>query len=59
MPDATDHPVPATMRALLRERYGDASVLRVGELPTPAIDDEHGVLVEVHAAGVDLSLIHI
>ena len=59
MPDTSGHPVPATMRALLRERYGDASVLRVGELPTPAIDDEHGVLVDVHAAGVDRGAWHL
>ena len=43
--------LPATMKAIVRERYGiDALELR--EVPLPAIED-HQVLVRVHAASIN------
>ena len=40
------------MRAVVRDRYGDTSQLRVGEVPVPTIGPT-GVLVEVHTSNVN------
>ncbi|HVW41182.1 MAG TPA: NAD(P)-dependent alcohol dehydrogenase [Amycolatopsis sp.] len=50
----------ATMTAVVQDRYGPApeELLRVTEIDIPAIEDD-GVLVRVHAAGVDRGTWHI
>jgi NADPH:quinone reductase-like Zn-dependent oxidoreductase len=45
------------MQAVVYDRYGDADVLRVGEMPRPAVGD-HEVLVQVRAAGLDRGAWH-
>jgi NADPH:quinone reductase-like Zn-dependent oxidoreductase len=47
-----DADVPATMRAVRFDAYGDRSVLRVDEVPTPDVQGD-GVLVRVRAAGTN------
>jgi NADPH:quinone reductase-like Zn-dependent oxidoreductase len=50
-------PRPTTMTAIVRERYGAADVLTVGDVETPAPADDE-VLIRVHAAGVDRGAWH-
>jgi NADPH:quinone reductase-like Zn-dependent oxidoreductase len=50
--------VPPTMSAAVHDRYGDADVIRVDNVPVPAIGD-HDVLVRVEAAGVDRGTWHL
>jgi len=52
------HALPATMRAIVQDRYGPSSVWRVEQvpLPTPAAGE---VLVRVAAAGVDRGVWHL
>lgn len=40
------------MKAIVRDTYGPPSVLRLADIPTPAVDDQ-GVLVRVHAASAN------
>ena len=47
-----------TMRAVVQHRYGTAEVLRLGRIPRPVVDD-HDVLVEVRAAGLDRGTEHL
>jgi hypothetical protein len=49
---ATTTAPTGTMRAVVRDRYGSADVLRVAQVPVPAIADRE-VLVRVRAAGLD------
>jgi NADPH:quinone reductase-like Zn-dependent oxidoreductase len=49
---------PATMRAVVRDRYGSAEVLRVDQVPTPRMAAGE-VLVRVHAAGLDRGTWHL
>jgi NADPH:quinone reductase-like Zn-dependent oxidoreductase len=44
--------IPTTMRALVHDRYGEASLLRVGEAPVPSPGPGE-VLIEVRAASVN------
>jgi len=46
------------MKAITHDRYGNADVLRVEELPIPEIGDDE-VLIRVHAAGVDRGVWHL
>lgn len=46
------------MRAVVREQYGDSSVLRVVDRDLPALKDD-GVLVRVAAAGVNMADWHL
>ena len=46
------------MKAFILERYGKQRTLRAADMPEPTLRDDE-VLVQVHAAGVNLSLIHI
>jgi NADPH:quinone reductase-like Zn-dependent oxidoreductase len=46
------------MKAILRDRYGSADVLRVGDLDVPRVGDDD-VLVRVRAAGLDRGVWHI
>jgi len=49
----------ATMRAVIRERYGAPSeVLRVADVPVPTAGADE-VLVRVHAAGLDRGVWHV
>ena len=41
------------MKAFVLDRYGKKSTLRKAEVPTPTLREDE-VLVEVHAAGVNL-----
>ena len=50
-------PMPVTMRAVVRERYGDTEVLRLDEVPRP-LPGDHAVLVLVAAAGLDRGAWH-
>lgn len=58
---STPSPLPtvhqATMRAVVRDAYGDADVLTVRDIAMPAIRDGE-VLVRVHAAGIDRGACH-
>ena len=47
-----------TMRAIVRDRYGSADVLRLADVNLPEIGDED-VLVRVRAAGLDRGAWHI
>jgi NADPH:quinone reductase-like Zn-dependent oxidoreductase len=47
-----------TMRAVLQDRYGTSSVLRLGRVAIPVIGD-HDVLVDVRAAGLDRGTEHL
>jgi NADPH:quinone reductase-like Zn-dependent oxidoreductase len=49
---------PESMRAILHEHYGSAEVLRLGQIERPTISDD-GVLVKVHAAGLDRGVWHL
>ncbi len=46
-----------TMRAIVRDRYGSADVLRLGSVPRP-VPGDHDVLVRVAAAGLDRGAWH-
>ena len=50
--------IPATMRAVVQDRYGSADVLRVDRVTVPVIGDDQ-VLVRVAAAGVDRGTWHL
>ncbi len=59
VPRATaPQPVPARMRAVVQDRYGNADALRLDEVatPTPGAGE---VLLEVHAAGVNRGTWHL
>jgi NADPH:quinone reductase-like Zn-dependent oxidoreductase len=45
------------MKAIVQRDFGSPDVLRLEEIPTPAIGDDE-VLVRVHAAGVDAGVWH-
>ena len=47
-----------TMRAIVRDRYGSADVLRLADVKLPEVGDED-VLVRVRAAGLDRGAWHI
>jgi NADPH:quinone reductase-like Zn-dependent oxidoreductase len=49
--------IATTMRAIVRDRYGSADVLRVDTIPRPVLGD-HDVLVRVAAAGLDRGAWH-
>jgi len=51
------HPT-AMMRAIVQDRYGEAEVLRLEEVPVPTVRPGR-VLVEVRAAGVDPGVWHL
>jgi NADPH:quinone reductase-like Zn-dependent oxidoreductase len=48
----------ATMKAIVRDTYGSADVLELGDINRPGIGDEE-VLVRVHAAGVGRDVWHV
>ena len=48
----------STMRAAMREHYGEAEVIRVGQVRVPTIADDE-VLIRVGAAGVDRGTWHL
>ena len=48
----------STMRAAVRDDSGDADVIRVAQIPVPAIADDE-VLIRVGAAGVDRGTWHL
>jgi NADPH:quinone reductase-like Zn-dependent oxidoreductase len=48
----------ATMKAIVRDTYGSADVLELGDTDRPEIGDEE-VLVRVHAAGVGRDVWHV
>jgi len=50
--------VPATMRAVVQDRYGTVEVLRQERIAVPEIDDDD-VLLRVHAAGLDRGTWHL
>src|SRR4051794_29486016 len=56
-PDSTGAP-GRTMKAVVRDRYGSADVLRVADVGLPQVGDED-VLVRVRAAGLDRGAWHI
>ncbi|WP_254185454.1 NAD(P)-dependent alcohol dehydrogenase [Nocardioides panacis] len=47
-----------TMRAIVQDKYGDASMLRHEHIPLPEVRD-NDVLVRVHAAGLDRGTWHL
>jgi NADPH:quinone reductase-like Zn-dependent oxidoreductase len=49
---------PATMQAIVQDKYGSADVLRLAQIATPAISDKE-VLIRVHAAGLDRGAWHL
>ena len=49
---------PATMRAVVQDRYGDESMLRHERIAIPEVADNE-VLVRVHAAGLDRGTWHL
>ena len=57
-PDSTATSTPAMMRALTRDAYGTADVLKVGQRPVPDIADDE-VLVRVEAAALDRGTWHL
>jgi NADPH:quinone reductase-like Zn-dependent oxidoreductase len=50
--------LPRTMKAIVRDRYGSADVLRISDVDVPEVGDEE-VLVRVRAAGLDRGAWHI
>jgi NADPH:quinone reductase-like Zn-dependent oxidoreductase len=48
----------STMTAVVQDRYGTSEVLRLAQVPVPAVGD-HDVLVRVHAAGLDRGTEHL
>jgi NADPH:quinone reductase-like Zn-dependent oxidoreductase len=57
-PVMTTTPTDRTMHAVLHDRYGTSSVLRLGQVAIPEIGD-HDVLVDVRAAGLDRGTEHL
>jgi NADPH:quinone reductase-like Zn-dependent oxidoreductase len=57
LPTTSPTTIPATMRAVTQDAYGDTDVLRATEVAVPAIG-EREVLVRVRAAGVDRGTWH-
>ena len=51
-------PTDRTMNAVLQDRYGTSNVLHLGRVAVPVIDD-HDVLIEVRAAGLDRGTEHL
>lgn len=49
---------PTTMRAVVRDRYGEVDELAVRDVALPVLGDGD-VLVRVHAAGVDRGALHV
>jgi NADPH:quinone reductase-like Zn-dependent oxidoreductase len=47
-----DEPAPATMKAVVREKYGSPDVLELRDIDRPVVDDD-GVLVRVRAASLN------
>jgi NADPH:quinone reductase-like Zn-dependent oxidoreductase len=47
-----------TMKAIVRDRYGSADVLRLIDVEVPDVGDEQ-VLVRVHASGLDRGAWHL
>jgi NADPH:quinone reductase-like Zn-dependent oxidoreductase len=45
--------IPATMRAIVQDRYGLPDVLRLCQVPTPAVDDDR-VLIRVQASSLNI-----
>jgi NADPH:quinone reductase-like Zn-dependent oxidoreductase len=58
-PTSTIPTIPATMRAIVQDGYGDAEVLRPAERPAPRALRAEEVLVRVHAAGLDRGTWHL
>ena len=61
--DRSSEPAPAvaggqTMKAIIQDAYGSASVLRLAQATTPDIGDNE-VLLRVHAAGLDRGTWHL
>ena len=54
----TTTPTNRSMRAVLHDRYGTSSVLRLGKVAIPEIGD-HDVLIDVRAAGLDRGTEHL
>src|SRR3954447_7079426 len=54
----TDMTTPSVMTAAVQDRYGEADVIRVAEVPVPSIGAKE-VLVRVAAAGVDRGTWHL
>ena len=50
--------LPRTMKAIIRDHYGSADVLRLSDVDVPEIGDEQ-VLVRVRAAGLDRGAWHV
>jgi hypothetical protein len=50
-------PTTGTMRAIVRDRYGDTEVLHLDEVPRP-LPGDHDVVVRVAAAGLDRGAWH-
>jgi NADPH:quinone reductase-like Zn-dependent oxidoreductase len=46
------------MKAIVQDRYGSADVLKLRDVPRPAIGED-GVLLRVHAAGLDPGVWHV
>lgn len=46
------------MKAVVQDRYGAADVLRLTDVPKPAVGED-GVLLRVHAAGLDPGVWHV
>ncbi|HET6317379.1 MAG TPA: NAD(P)-dependent alcohol dehydrogenase, partial [Chloroflexota bacterium] len=55
---AAEAAIPATMHAIVQDKYGSADVLQLREIDTPTIGDDD-VLVRVRAASVHLGDVHI
>ncbi len=56
---AEPHMTPdRTMKAIVQDEYGSADVLRLADIDRPEIGDD-GVLVRVHAAGLDRGTWHL
>src|SRR3954471_5277853 len=49
---------PSTMSGAVHDRYGDADVIRVKDVPVPTVADDE-VLLRVEAAGVDRGTWHL
>ncbi|WP_227411975.1 NAD(P)-dependent alcohol dehydrogenase [Cryobacterium sp. BB736] len=56
-PDAERHE-RRMMKAATQDRYGDADVITISDVPVPEVGDED-VLLKVHAAGVDPGAWHL
>jgi NADPH:quinone reductase-like Zn-dependent oxidoreductase len=46
------------MKAIVQDRYGEIDVLKLRDMPTPAINDDE-VLIQVRAAGLDPGVWHL